>query len=319
MMKTLILLLIALIPLADTGAQPPERKLSKEEYIQQYKDIAIEQMSLFAIPASITLAQGILESGNGNSLLATEANNHFGIKCHKEWNGPTFHMDDDAANECFRKYSNPQESYKDHSLFLTTRPRYALLFELEITDYKGWANGLKTAGYATNPNYANLLIKNIEEFELFKFDKFYKEDPNHKNKHFASNETTSKYFNADDEDFEGINLGFTNRKVYKHNGVKFIYAKPGDTFKSISEIVEIPEGQIRNYNELKKKDIIKEGQVIYLQAKKNKSKQPYHLVQPGENLYSISQQYAVKLKKICKYNTLSKDAILYPNQKIKLR
>jgi LysM repeat protein len=317
-MKVLLNIFFTIVPVVFTLAQPPGQKLTKNEYIERYQGIAIDQMNQYSIPASIILAQGILESGSGNSLLATEANNHFGIKCHKEWNGPTFHMDDDAANECFRKYQNPQESYRDHSLFLTSRPRYASLFELDITDYKGWATGLKTAGYATNPNYANLLIKNIEELELFKFDKLYKVDPAHIQKQPVVKETLTRP-SSSNEDFEGILLGSGKRKVYKHNGVNFIYAKAGDTYQTIAKDTEIREWQIRSFNDLNKKDKIKEKQVIYIQAKKNKAKEAYHIVQSGENLHDISQEHAIKLKKLCKYNTLSKDAILYPNQKIKLR
>ena len=147
-----------------------QHKISVEDYILNYKDVAIDKMRVYGIPASITLAQGILESGSGNSELARKANNHFGIKCHKDWKGKTFHMDDDAKNECFRKYKSPDESYRDHSLFLTTRDRYADLFELDITDYRGWARGLKKAGYATNPKYPQLLIKIIEENRLYEFD-----------------------------------------------------------------------------------------------------------------------------------------------------
>ena len=146
-------------------------KNSTQDYIEQWKITAIEQMNEHQIPASITLAQGILESANGNSPLAKKANNHFGIKCHKSWDGGTFFQDDDLKNECFRSYDNAAQSYDDHSAFLTGRSRYAKLFDLKITDYKGWAKGLKSAGYATNPKYAHLLIDIIEKFDLDKYDK----------------------------------------------------------------------------------------------------------------------------------------------------
>ena len=150
------LLLFALLPLSLFA-----QRITPEEYIQTYKDIAIREMKTHKIPASITLAQGLLESGAGNSALAREAKNHFGIKCHKGWEGDTYYMDDDEKNECFRKYKNPEESFKDHSEFLCGRSRYAALFDLDITDYEGWAKGLKAAGYATNPKYAQLLIDRI--------------------------------------------------------------------------------------------------------------------------------------------------------------
>ena len=139
-------------------------------YIETYKEIAINKMVEYRIPASITLAQGIFESACGTSRLATEANNHFGIKCHKEWEGDTIKHNDDELQECFRKYLKPEESYNDHSLFLISRPRYAKLFTLDVMDYPGWARGLKTAGYATNPQYADKLISLIERFDLARHD-----------------------------------------------------------------------------------------------------------------------------------------------------
>ena len=160
------MLLMMVLLAAGANAQ----KLTRQQYINKYKDIAIEQMHKHKIPASIILAQGCLESGDGNSALARKANNHFGIKCHDGWRGKKFKQDDDAKNECFRKYKNAIDSYTDHSYFLTSRPRYNSLFDLPITDYKAWAHGLKAAGYATNPKYAKLLIDIIEEYELYKYD-----------------------------------------------------------------------------------------------------------------------------------------------------
>ena len=165
-MRKLYLFLLFLLPMALFG-----QRITPEEYIQTYKDIAMREMREHKIPASITLAQGLLESGAGNSALAREAKNHFGIKCHKGWTGQTYYMDDDAENECFRKYKNAEDSFKDHSEFLCGRSRYAALFDLEITDYRGWAKGLKAAGYATNPKYAQLLIDRIELYDLTKYDK----------------------------------------------------------------------------------------------------------------------------------------------------
>ena len=158
--------LICFIPFKTVFAQD---RISTEEYIETYKDVAIKKMKTFNIPASITLAQGILESGSGNSRLAMKANNHFGIKCHKNWTGKTFTLDDDVKNECFRKYKDPADSYRDHSEFLTQRGRYSFLFEYKITEYKSWANGLKKAGYATNPKYPQLLIRIIERYDLSQY------------------------------------------------------------------------------------------------------------------------------------------------------
>jgi LysM repeat protein len=299
---------------AGLSAQKSSGKLTRGEYIQLYKDIAIEEMNAYHIPASITLAQGILESGNGNSTLARKANNHFGIKCHKGWNGKTYHMDDDEKNECFRKYPDPHESFKDHSIFLSTRNRYAFLFNLEINDYKGWAHGLKQAGYATNPNYPRLLIKLIEENQLYQYDEYYQRQ---------SLAAISKYprnIKPDSrEDFNAITIGADNREVYENNGIKFIRAREGDSFYQIAQDFSIYTWQVYKYNDLKKKSTISEGQVLYLEKKKNKGPKAMHIVEPGETLHDISQAYGVKLKKLCKYNTLDKDARLYPNQEVRLR
>ncbi|MCF8369649.1 MAG: glucosaminidase domain-containing protein [Bacteroidales bacterium] len=294
-------------------AQLPGRKITKEEYIELYKSIAIEEMNIYHIPASITLAQGILESASGNSTLARTANNHFGIKCHKGWNGPTMHMDDDAKNECFRKYSDPQESFKDHSIFLATRYRYTFLFDLELTDYKAWAKGLKKAGYATNPKYHQLLIDIIEDYQLHQFDLQFG------NTGFTLAEQHPNYSKkSDGEDFEAISISGSNRKIYKNNGVKFIYARKNDTFYQIAQDFNIYTWQVYRYNELKKNDQIREGEVLYLERKQNKSTKAYHSVNPGENFRDISQLYGVRLKKLSKYNSLRKDAKLFPGQRIKL-
>lgn len=294
-------------------AQPPENNLSKEDYIQLYKDIAVQEMNTFGIPASITLAQGILESASGNSTLARKANNHFGIKCHQGWNGKTFHMDDDTENECFRNYDKAYDSFKDHSVFLSSRDRYAFLFELEITDYKAWAKGLKRAGYATNPKYAELLIKLIEDYRLYEFDKNYKPA----NYVYRDKKSTSGKNTGDD--FKPVTISKVNRQVYESNGLKFIYARRDDNFYLIARDFNIYTWQIYKYNDLKKKDQLVEGQMLYLEKKNSKGKIATHRVQPGESLYSISQSYGIQLKKLCKYNHLAKDAQLFPDQKIKLR
>jgi hypothetical protein len=314
-----LFLLLNVTSLQFLAAQLPETKITKEEYIEMYRVIAIEEMNMYKIPASITLAQGILESGNGNSILAKEANNHFGIKCHKEWTGPTFHMDDDQEKECFRKYENPNESFRDHSLFLTTRPRYAPLFELDLMDYEGWARGLKSAGYATNPQYAEILIKNIKEFELFQYDQLYNKPLAFHSKDSHKKESSNKKGKNNADDFDEITLGPGQRKVMVNNGVRFVFAKSGDSFKKIADDFDMAEWQICNFNDSKKSDPVDEGQMIYIGAKKNKAGEPFHTVQPGETMHSISQKYGIKLKKLCKYNTLSRDATLYPDQKLKLR
>lgn len=283
-----------------------QHKITVDEYILTYKDIAMEKMEVYGIPASITLAQGILESGIGNSELARKANNHFGIKCHKGWTGKTYHMDDDARDECFRKYKNPEESYRDHSIFLTTRDRYADLFTLEITDYKGWARGLKKAGYATNPRYPQLLIKIIEENQLDKFDKGISPQ-------YASSRTADQGISTEiskrtlpaPSDYELVEIWETGRKVYLNNGVKFIFAREEDSWSSIAADFEIYSWQLPKYNELDKKSIPAQGQMIYIEKKKKKNKnKDTHTVIAGETMHDIAQLYGIRLTNLYRKNNI---------------
>jgi hypothetical protein len=299
--------------------QVPERKITREEYIEMYKEAAIEEMNAFGIPASIKLAQAILESGSGNSNLALKANNHFGIKCHKGWNGLSYHMDDDEKNECFRKYNNSMDSYKDHSIFLTTRDRYAPLFQLDVKDYKAWAHGLKNAGYATNPKYPDLLIGIIENSRLYEFDKYYQQSYAEIKKKEMEEAASRRKTTGKNEDFRPVSIGPSGRQVFENNGVKFIYANQGDSFNQIALDFNIYTHQVFRNNDLKKKDKIDEGQMIYLERKKKRHKTSVHLVIPGDNLHSISQDYAIRLKNLARYNNLATDAQLFPGQKIKLK
>lgn len=288
-------------------------KNSSAKYIRKYKGLAIEEMKKFKIPASITMAQGILESGNGNSTLARKAKNHFGIKCHKDWKGKSMKWDDDARNECFRKYNSVNESFRDHSEFLSDRDRYASLFKLKITNYKGWAKGLQKAGYATNKSYAKLLIKIIEENNLQRLD----------DKKLVA-ESGTQYFDPDfiqpsESAFEAIDISGAKRQIFTNNKTRFIFAKEGDNFNKIAKDLDIYAWQVYKYNELHKKDKLVAGQMIYIQAKKRKSASKTHIVKPNETLYSISQLYGIKLKNLCKKNKLDKGSFLYEGQSLKLR
>lgn len=293
-------------------AQPAERVLSRDEYIEMFKSIAINEMHLHNIPASITLAQGMLESGNGNSPLAKYANNHFGIKCHVGWNGPTFIQDDDAKNECFRKYDSASQSYRDHSDFLKTRPRYESLFTLKTTDYKGWAHGLKAAGYATNPKYPDLLIKLIEDNRLYEFDKMQK-IPSEPEKPLAMVRSDKKVRTSTTHTTSSSAISVSK------NNIKYTVAKAGDTQAKIADRFEMAEWQIKKYNELDKGAKVKEGTVIYLQPKRNKAKQDFHTVAKGETLWDISQKYGIKLAALAKKNNLEENAKLSPGTKLYLR
>lgn len=297
-------------------------KITVDEYIMTYKETAMEKMEEYGIPASITLAQGILESGIGNSELARKANNHFGIKCHKGWTGKTFHTDDDAKDECFRKYKSADESYRDHSLFLTTRDRYANLFKLEVTDYKAWAHGLKKAGYATNPKYPQLLIRIIEENMLFEFDRGITPDylastsPPPPPRHSSGDQAIEA---VEPVNYELIEIWETGRKVYINNGVKFVYAEAGDSFHDIAADFEIYSWQLPKYNELNKKSSLQSGQMIYIEKKKKKNKEvDTHKVRTGDSMHSISQRYGIQLSQLYKKNKMEEGSVVSEGMVLKL-
>lgn len=250
-------------------------------YIEQYSHLAQEHQKKFNIPASITLAQGLIESGAGRSELAQKSNNHFGIKCH-DWNGDRVFHDDDEKQECFRKYDKPEKSFEDHSLFLVNRPRYKDLFLLRPTDYIDWAHGLKKMGYATDPMYAFKLIDIIEKYELYSFDK------------------------APDNKSEKTGIVSMDRKIYKNNGSKFMVSMAGDSFESISKASGISENKLRKYNDLGADADLEIGQIVYL---KHKLKRVWigrsvHVVQKGETMYSIAQQNGIQLISLYKINKL---------------
>lgn len=288
-------------------AQPAEYKLTAEEYVSKYKEDAVKEMLLHGVPASITLAQGMLESGNGNSALAVYANNHFGIKCHAEWTGATYIQDDDASNECFRKYNSVLESFSDHSLFLKTRPRYAFLFDLQVSDYKGWANGLKTAGYATDPSYANRLIELIERHNLNELDKMtmvpvVKKENGKKAK--DAPKVTSK----------------TTLTVKLNNGRKYVIAREGDSYSRIAGEFDISVNMVYKFNDRGIDDVLKKGEMVYIQPKKKKAeKEKLHIVKGGETMHSISQKYGIKLKYLYKWNNFEPNREVKAGEKIKLR
>jgi LysM repeat protein len=267
------------------------QEISRKEYIEKYSSLAVKQMHQYKIPASITLAQGILESNNGNSRLAVKANNHFGIKCHG-WEGKKIFADDDKKNECFRNYKNVLESFVDHSLFLNKYSRYEFLFDYKITDYKSWAKGLKKAGYATNSKYPELLIKIIEENKLYQFDR------------------------------EKIdqNLISGKRNIYMHpNKIKYVISQNQETYETIAKSLNIKLKQILKYNDDNKLSVLKVGTKVFIQPKRNKSKQRTHVVNKGEDLRSISQTYGIKMKSLKKRNELILKNGLNNGDKLRLR
>ncbi len=312
MKKTITCILISISSILLSFSQPTDRVYSRQEYINKYKNIAIKEMYRTGIPASITIAQGILESGDGNSPLARYAFNHFGIKCH-DWQGATFIQDDDAKNECFRKYSNPNQSFHDHSEFLSKRSRYAFLFNLKPTDYVGWAKGLKKAGYATNPKYPALLIKIIEDNNLSELDN---SKPIPTKKIVATNEKNKsiKTHKTAPPKTDNSNI------IKKHpNNINYTLALKGDTPEKIAKRFNLGGWQIATYNDLDKNSKLNEDELIFLQPKRKKSKIKTHKIKTGENLRYISQKYGVKMKYLCKYNSITKYSELKTGTLIKLR
>ena len=314
-------LLFLLLPLASMA-----QRITPEDYIETYKDIAIQEMREHKIPASITLAQGLLESGAGNSALAREAKNHFGIKCHKGWEGDTYIMDDDEKNECFRKYDNAEASFRDHSDFLCGRSRYAALFELEITDYEGWAKGLKAAGYATNPKYAQLLIDRINLYDLTKYDQIAlgeRVDDNLLPDIAPEDELLELAYSPSNRSaFELVDMTEGKRFIYENNKVRFIFVKEGETPEQIAEACGIKVKNLCEYNLLKRPDemVFHSGDVVYISRLSNSNwKAKKHFVEQGETLRDIVLRFAVKPEKILKKNNLKEDTRFTVGQEIWLR
>ena len=277
-----------------------------QTYIDQYKDLAIAEMLKHNIPASITLAQGLLESGAGTSDLARKSNNHFGIKCH-DWIGATTSYTDDRPNECFRVYRDVYESYEDHSKFLTEQPRYRNLFKLKRTDYKGWARGLKKCGYATNPAYAKQLINIIELYKLHQYDKAKKYDK----------------FMVERSSVKDVAAGVDLHPIHIYNKNYYLKARQGDTFETIGREVGISYKKIAKYNERDKNDRLVPGEIIYLKKKQKKAEKVYknrpHVVKAGESMYSIAQYYGIRLESLYKMNDLNPDYSIKVGDRLRVR
>ena len=270
------------------------------DYFNQWAEVAMQQMIQYRIPASITLAQGVLESAAGKSELALRANNHFGIKCNG-WTGRRSYHDDDERGECFRAYDNAYQSYVDHSVFLSTSQRYRRLFDLKRTDYKGWAKGLKACGYATSPTYATKLIEIIETYQLHQYD-------------------TGKEFNKRETVL--LQQG-DQRNIYTFNKNYYIRARRGDTFRRIAEDVDISYRKLAKYNERNKNDVLEEGEIIWLHKKAKKAPKAFknrpHRVEPGESMYVISQRYGIRLKYLYKMNGLGPDYVIKTGDLLRVR
>ena len=291
-----------------TGMRIP---LTVYQYIEQFAPIAVAEMKRTGIPASITLSQAIAESSFGNSPLAYEANNHFGIKCGKDWHGGTYSRQDDdydskgtLLHSCFRTYKTADESFFDHSEFLKTRERYKTLFAYAKTDYKSWAYGLQDAGYATLPTYFNILITNIEQYKLYEYDQILVTEDAKLIVYDEQNLDSNIFVNS--IDLMAIEASSVEG-VYKHNNLLMVFASPTDTPESIARKHKIDPKLLRNYNDLRDTDVLYPSQFVYLEPKRHyfKESKDIHTVQNNENMYLISQFYGVKLSYLLSHNSLS--------------
>lgn len=330
-------IILLALPLAAAAQQPARKgsRMTREEYIDRYKSIAVEQMERYGIPASITMAQGILESDCGNSTLSKSSNNHFGIKCKKNWTGARVYHDDDAKGECFRKYGSVEESYQDHADFLDQQPRYDSLFAYASNDYRSWARGLKAAGYATAPDYAQRLTRIIEEYELYLLD----EDNGsslYSSRRRAEQDIQDGFADRssvevpvtveakiDPNDYRVAERTYEGFSVYVNNRTHYIVAREGDTFARIARTFAVTERTLRKYNEADPRGTVDpvQGERIYIERKQNKwqGNARQHTVREGETLFSLSQEYGIRMRKLARMNRLRPDARLTAGQTLKLK
>ena len=310
MKKTVLILLCALVGVVSVMANGRQ---TREEYVEKYKAIAIAHMERYGIPASITMAQGILESDSGNSYLSRTSNNHFGIKCKKSWTGKKVYHDDDAKGECFRAYPSVEASYQDHADFLDQSPRYDSLFVYASDDYRSWARGLKACGYATAPDYAERLVKIIESMKLYLLDK------ENGNKIYSVAKTAvenaeqwweSNIATSDEQiNPNAFRVTVNSHKgygVYRSNHTFYVVAKEGDTFESVGGIFDISPKMLRKFNDVAKDAKLSKGDIVYIERKKTQwlGNVMQHKVLRDENLYSLSQSYGIRLKSLKKLNRM---------------
>lgn len=319
-------------PLRQVSAPLSSPDAAAVSYINAYRDLAVSEMKRTGVPASITLAQGMIESEYGRSTLARNANNHFGIKCHNGWTGPTVKHHDDRRNECFRKYRSAEESFYDHSDFIKSGVRYSSLFSLDPTDYKAWARGLKKAGYATDPRYDELLIRKIEEYRLYDYDRGYVASTGSKEILPARKDSTATAENktaepAGKEEKTADEMGTFGAvmarvpRIMERNRVQYIVVKEGETREKIEADFNLMRWELPRYNELEDNFRVSPGQILYLEPKREKAEEgkDYHIAVDGDTMYSISQLYAIRLKSLLGMNRMEEGAQPVPGQKIWLR
>ncbi len=314
--------IVILLLLAASTAQAQNAELIKQ-YIATYSDIAIEEMQRTGVPASIKLAQGILETTAGTSDLVTRSSNHFGIKCKSNWTGESVRHDDDYRQECFRKYPSALDSYRDHSNFLRQNSRYAFLFDLDPADYKGWANGLKKAGYATNPKYPVALIKIIEDYNLQDYSLIAlgrKAKPDGEDPVIAATMATEEEQPApsveQEEEVPTVNYP---SGVFRIHDTKVVYVKRGVPYLAIAQTYGVDLSKLYEFNELPRTELVEYDQLVYLQRKRKTGSAEFHIVKPGETLHHISQQYAIREESLRELNWLKEGEIPAPGEKLSLQ
>ena len=308
------------------GAVYAQTRQTREEYIEKYKSIAVAHMEKYGIPASITMAQGILESDAGNSALSLSSNNHFGIKCKKSWTGRKVYYDDDAKGECFRAYPSVEASYEDHALFLDSSPRYDSLFSYPSNDYRSWARGLKAAGYATAPDYAERLVTIIEKYKLYILDQADGSAIYSSGKHAKQNaEWFAQQSSSPNQQMEDpFNVTINAHKgysIYRVNHTCYVLAKEGDTYESLSKIFAISESNLRKFNDVNRRAVLTKGSIVFIERKKGAwlSQQLLHTASHGQTLHSISQSYGIRLRRLARLNRTRPSRPLEVDQTIRLR
>jgi len=309
MNKTIFILFFSFCCFLKYDAQ----KMSAQEYVQEYKDLAIKEMKRMGVPAAITLAQGLLETENGNSDLVKASNNHFGIKCKSTWTAETVSHDDDAPGECFRKYKSPEDSYRDHSNFLRGNSRYDFLFQLDPADYKGWAYGLRKAGYATNPRYPEILIKNIEDNNLQQYTlEAINDVPHFDASQYADDPVQTPNDNVD----ETASVAPISLTI---NGSKALYVPKGTSLLAVATEHHINLEKLLTINDLTKDGLLDKGQYIFLEKKQKEGKNDFCIAEANETMYDIAQKYGVILQNLYAYNQLTPDDDIVAGTKIFLK
>lgn len=330
--KAIYFLLLLLLPAALTA----QTRITKEEYVDHYKSIAVTHMERYGIPASITMAQGLLESDAGNSWLSRNSNNHFGIKCKRGWEGEKIYYDDDAKGECFRCYPSVEASYRDHAEFLDSQPRYDSPFAYSNTDYKSWARGLKGAGYATAPDYAQRLVKLIEDNQLYLLDQPDGErryaarfnsplDANNPDEWFSGQssvgQATASEGLVDPDNYRVTINAHNGYNIYQTNGIYYVLAKEKDTYEQIGKNFRISARNLRKFNDVGKNIQPIAGEVVYIDRKKRRweGNALHHIVLEGETAYSIGQSYGIRTRSIEKMNRLKAGDTLEKDRQIRIR